>query len=137
MEILKSTGKYDIVESGSVIIPYGDYVQFEIESLVFRISFPCSDNSQQRMAFDMEKDANGVDIMHVKAFNFQNSFFTTPSKMLALAKDQGRQLYLNFSVTSVNSREGHEDKLFFYTWYLEKQEGMDEKKGGDDVSGTN
>ena len=137
MEILKSTEKYDVVESGSVIIPSGEYAQFKIESLVFRISFPCSNNPQQRMEFDMEKDSNGVDIMHVKAYNFQNSFFTTPSKMLALANDQGRQLYLNFSVTSVNSREGHEDKLFFYTWYLEKQQGIEEKKGGYDDSGTN
>ena len=84
----------------------------------------------------MEKNEGEKAIMLVKAYNFENSFFTTPSKMLALANDNGRQLFLNFTVTSVNNKEGREDKLYFYTWYLEKQTINVEKRGGDDDDNT-
>lgn len=137
MSSLKSTKKFDVIDSGSVIIPNGEYAQFEIESLVFRVSFLCSEDLQQRMDFDMEKNDDGVEVMHIKAYNFQNAFFTTPKEMLALANNNGRQLFLNFSVTSVNSNDQQDDKLFFYTWLLEKQTTNVIKEGGDDDNTNN
>jgi hypothetical protein len=108
-----------------------------IESLVFRVSFLYSDDLSQRLDINMEKSDDGTDLMHIKAYNFQNAFFTTPSKMLAVANNNGRQLYLNFSVTSVNSNESQDDKLFFYTWLLEKQVTNALKEGGADDKPNN
>ena len=137
MTTLRSLTKYDVIDSGSVIIPNGEYAQFMIESLVFRVSFLYSDDSSQRLDVDMEKNDDGTDIMHIKAYNFHDAFFTTPSKMLAVANNNGRQLYLNFSVTSVNSNESQDDKLFFYTWLLEKQVTTVVKEGGADDNTNN
>lgn len=40
-----STGKYEIIETGSVIIPTNDYIQFSFENLRFRFLFNSSINT--------------------------------------------------------------------------------------------
>lgn len=39
MNISISSSKYDIIESGSVIVPEDDYIEFSIDNLRFRFVF--------------------------------------------------------------------------------------------------
>ena len=135
MDVKLSTERFDIISSGSVIIPANDYVEFEIESLRFRVSMIQNDNeaTQGTIQTNLERDGRGPCLI-ISLVNFSTSFFATPNQELRLAYLNRKDLYLRFSLTSINRIGNSYDGLLFYTWMLSKQENVVNPNGQEDAS---
>ena len=120
-----STERFDIIGTGSVIIPANDYVEFAIENLRFRFNMIQNNNEAEQGTFqtNIEHDDKG-ECLIISLVNFSSSFFATPSQELRLASMNNKDLFLRFSVTSINRSKDSFDGLLFYTWMLAK-EGKD------------
>lgn len=122
MSIKISTEGCDIISSGSVIIPSNDYVEFSIENLRFRFNMVQNSNDAESGVIQTNVESDDVgQCLIVTLVNFSSSFFATPKKALHLAKVNNRDLYFNFSLTSINVSEDGTDGLLFYTWMLSKE----------------
>ena len=122
MEIKLSTERFDVISTGSVIIPANDYVEFEIEGLRFRFNMVQNNEGAQngRIQTNIETDDRGQCLI-ITLINFSSSFFATPSEPLRLATINNRDLYFKFSIMSINPTEFGPDGLLFYTWMLSKE----------------
>ena len=125
MEVKISTEHYDIINSGSVIIPFGQNIEFKIKELRFKIIFPQviteSEELQNSIEQTVRSDEEG-EYLEITIANLRSAFFATARQLMHLAKLEGRKLFFKFSIVSVNSSENNEeDKIMFYTWYQEKQ----------------
>lgn len=122
MDIKLSTERYDIISTGSVIIPANDYVEFEFEGLRFRFNMVQNNEGAQsgRIQTNIETDDRGQCLI-ITLVNFSSSFFATPSEPLRLATINNRNLFLKFSLMSINPTEFGPDGLLFYTWMLSKE----------------
>lgn len=125
MEVKISTEHYDIINSGSVIIPFGQNIEFKINGLRFKIIFPQviteSEEQQNSIEQTVRSDEEG-EYLEITIANLRSAFFATARQLMHLAKLEGRKLFFKFSIVSVNSSENNEeDKIMFYTWYQEKQ----------------
>lgn len=120
-----STERFEIIGTGSVIIPANDYVEFAIENLRFRFNMIQNNNEAEQGTFqtNIEHDDKG-ECLIISLVNFSSSFFATPSQELRLASMNNKDLFLRFSVTSINRSRDSFDGLLFYTWMLAK-EGKD------------
>lgn len=118
-----STGKYEIIETGSVIIPTNDYIQFSIENLRFRFLFnssiEMSDKTKSEVVGTIKDDEEGQ-YLEIEVKNF-NDMFASPMHMLHLGKVQDKDLYVDFSIVSLTSN-GEEigNRIMLYTWYKSK-----------------
>lgn len=121
MEI--STSKYEIIESGSIIVPENDYVQFKINGLRFRFVFMPNEidknNQEAGVTGTLKKDDEG-DYLEIEVENY-NSVFSSPMERLRVGTVGDKSLFVYFSIvplitnnTKVNSR------IMLYTWYKEK-----------------
>ncbi|RHK09600.1 hypothetical protein DW079_09970 [Segatella copri] len=121
MEI--STSNFDIIESGSVIVPENDYVQFKFNGLRFRFVFMPNEidmnNQEVGVAGTLKNDDEG-DYLEIEVQNY-NSVFSSPMEKLRVGTVGDKSLYVYFSIaplitnnTKVNSR------IMLYTWYKEK-----------------
>ena len=127
MKVNIQTTQYEVVETGCMIVPYGESVDFNIEDLTFRLQFRTQDGGASTFGLDVQKEL-GRDIMVIYANNFNDSILKTSKGLLNVAKIEGRPLGVRFSITSVNRREiGEEgskqtveDMLVYYTWFLQK-----------------
>ena len=126
MEMKISTERFEIIGSGSVIIPANDYVEFAIDNLRFRFSLiqNTTNANQGTYQTNIEHDEEG-DCLVISLINFSSSFFATPNQELRLARLNNRDLYLKFSMTSINNSADSFDGLLFYTWMLSKEEIVD------------
>ena len=98
-------GEYEVLSSGSLIVPSSKNIEFIFDNLKFRI------------VFETEKDDNGNLTQGHFDFNVEKD------SMLQVATLNKRKLYLKFCINSINntqSNESKEDKIFYYTWLLEK-----------------
>lgn len=120
MEI--STGRYIIVESGSLIIPEDDYVEFNIQGARFRFVF-ISNNTDETdtsssISGTLKHDADG-DYLEVEIYNY-NSAFSSPSQTLKVGNIDDKLLYINFSVTPLADNSKIRSRIMIYSWYKEK-----------------
>ena len=118
-----STNNYDIIGSGQVIVPPGEYVEFKIESLRFRFYFEDtvdSDSSQSESSISgtlVQDDQSKY--LSIKVVNYRNLFQTT-NKTIEVGRIKGKALSVMFSIVSVGS-DNDITKIFYYTWYKAKQ----------------
>lgn len=128
MDIIVRTTNHEMIASGSVIVPHGEYAEFIIRNLVFRMSFISNGGNEGTVQWSVQTDENThSSYMSVECINFENSVIRTLRQKLRLAQIDGKPLLFQFSVSSINKRpesEGSEntieDKLIWYSWYLEK-----------------
>ena len=127
MEITVRTTNHELVASGSVVIPYGEYVDFEVKGLVFRMSFESDETGERTRVIRELVENEGARYMAVKCYNFNGSLHSIMNSKLELAQIDGRALSLQFSVSSFNKRHGNsdespmiEDMLVKYSWYLDR-----------------
>lgn len=122
-------GEYEVLSSGSLIVPSSKNIEFIFDNLKFRIVFETEkdDNgnlTQGHFVFNVEKEENsGLDFLKITMYNQNNSFFSSSNSMFQVATLNKRKLYLKFCINSINttqSNESKEDKIFYYTWLLEK-----------------
>ena len=125
MTVKLSTEQFEIISSGSVIIPFNDYVEFAIENLRFRFTMIQNRSYGQQGKFqtNLERDEKG-ECLVISLINFSSSFFATPNQELRLAHLQDKDLCLRFSVTAINKTANGFDGLLFYTWLLSKEENV-------------
>lgn len=119
------TEVFDIISTGSVIIPANDYVEFLIEDLRFRFNMVQNDAEAQNGTIEtnIEQDDKGQCLI-ITLINFSSSFFATPNEALRLAKVNNRDLFLQFSLMSINRSKQGPDGLLFYTWMLSKKDSI-------------
>lgn len=123
MDIKISTEGYDIIDSGSVIIPSNDYVEFSIENLRFRFNMVQNSSNVENGVIQTNVESDDIgQCLIITLVNFSSSFFAAPKNALHLAKVNNRDLFLRFSLTSINVTEEAADGLLFYTWMLSKSE---------------
>ena len=121
-----STEHYDIISSGSVVLQKGEYLDFQIGNLKFRIEFidePITDgiNKEGRITTDIVNSDSPDAYLKISFYNQNTAFFASVVDFLDLATFNGNPLRLKFSVQAINNRDGSSDKIFFYTWYLGKE----------------
>lgn len=125
MKMKLSTERFDIIGSGSVIIPSNDYVEFAIENLRFRFNMVQNQAEAARGKYqtNLEHDEKGACLV-ISLINFSGSFFATPDQELRVAQLNKKGLYLKFSITAINKTGSNYDGLLFYTWLLTKEEDV-------------
>lgn len=135
MEVKLSTERFDIISTGSVIIPANDYVEFAISNLRFRINMIQNRTESTLGTYQttLENDDNGQCLV-ISLLNFSSSFFATPNQELRLAHIDNKALWLRFSLTSINRSANSFDGLFFYTWMLSKEEDVENSNTEDHVT---
>lgn len=121
-----STENYDIINSGSVVVQMGEYIEFRITNLKFRVMFideePKGDTQLEgRIVSGVENKDSEDAFFKIVFYNQSTAFFASTSDFTQLATIDGKPLKLKFSIQSINRREYSSDKIFFYTWYLGKE----------------
>lgn len=122
MENIKvSTDDSEVIASGSVIIPNGNSLLFELpDDLKFKIVFADKPDDPSDKSYHIE-EIDGGSVLQITFYNVMNSHFGSPKQMVKLALLKGKLLSLGFSLLSINNVEEREDRIFFYTWYLSKE----------------
>lgn len=120
------TKNYDIISSGSVVLQMGEYLEFQIENLNFRIEFidePSGEGSAQagRVSTEIVNSGSPDAYFRIALYNQSNAYFSSTPDFLNAAVFDGKPLKLKFSTQSINSRDGSSDQIFFYTWYLGRE----------------
>lgn len=119
-----STGKYDVIESGSVVIPQDDYLEFEVEGLNYRFTFSDekeADKPEKRRVTGALVAEGGKQVFRIDVINY-NSLFTTPAQPLEVGNlDGGNKLYVYFSVVSVSADGMGKTRVFHYTWFKSRE----------------
>ena len=121
-------GEYEVLSSGSLIVPLSKNIEFIFDNLRFRIVFETEKDDNGNLtpghfSLNVEKDGNlGSDFLKITMYNQNKSFFSSSNTMLQVATLNKRKLYLKFCINSLNTQsdENKEDKIFYYTWFLEK-----------------
>lgn len=121
-----STENYDIIDSGSVVLQMGEYLEFQIENLKFRVKFADEKTDgdkplEGRVESGVENNGTEDAYYKIVFYNQTTAFFASTSAFAQLATINGKPLKLKFSIQSINGREDSSDKIFFYTWYLGKE----------------
>lgn len=123
MNVKVETNNYNILASGSVIVPYTEYLDISLDNLNFRFSFHKENNdnaNKGRFEVEICKNAKEEDILEIKLFNMNSSLFGTPSKMLQVGHFGGYVLYLQFSLVALKEVDDAAQQLLFYTFYQDK-----------------
>lgn len=123
-----NVGNYEVISSGAVIVPDTEFLEFLFDNLRFKIIFETEkdDNGNQTQGhytLSVEKDeVTQSEFLEIRMFNQNNSFFSSTKTMIPVATLKNRKLLLKFCINSINTqgKEDKEDKIFFYTWFLEK-----------------
>lgn len=121
-------GEYEVLSSGSLIVPASRTIEFLFDNLKFRIVFETEkdDNgnyTQGHYSLSVEKDElSGSDFLKISMYNQNEAFFSSSNSMIQVAILNHRKLSLKFCINSINKQDDKniEDKIFYYTWLLEK-----------------
>lgn len=123
MEFKIETSNYNILTSGSLIIPTNEDVIFKLDNLNFRFTLKeeerVTDKPEGRFEIAVTKNEKEEAVLVVKLFNMNSAFFATPNKILKVGHYGGYVLYLSFSLVSLKSPESVQ-QLLFYTFYQDK-----------------
>ena len=116
-----STDRYEILSSGCIIIPSLESLMFEFDGLRFKISFLAADSSAPKFVSNVDRDDKG-DFLSIIMYGFENSFLFSSNKEIHVVYFENKPLYLKFSVISINKNgtDNSEDKIFYYTWFIQK-----------------
>lgn len=128
MEITIRTNRLDIVATGSVFVPDGEYAEFIIAGMTFRLTFEQNPGDHASHVTYNVQDEGGNRFMAIHAFNFNNSIVSSVNSVLRLGRIEGRPLSLQMAITTTNRREVEENgvtvvhcnRLVYYTWYLDR-----------------
>lgn len=123
MNMELSTSKYVILESGSVIVPENDYVQFKFGNLRFRFVFAPNDLEQSDENATVEgtvkKDEEG-EYLEINIVNY-NGLFDSPMEKINVGSIGGKPLFVYFSIAPlISDKTKIKNRIVLYTWYKEK-----------------
>lgn len=122
MTVEISTSKYIILESGCVIVPEDDYVEFNIKGARFRFVFTQNETDSTDdcacVTGTLKKDTEG-DYLEVDINNYK-AMFSTPSQTLNVGTIDEKSLYVNFSTVPLADNSRIKCRIIIYSWYKEK-----------------
>ena len=126
MEVTISTEHYDVIDSGCVIIPGGQILEFKIKDLRFKVSFmdeeQVGDTPLEGRILARTENENTADAYYgIVFYNLNKAEFSSISDMINPATIENKSLYLKFCIQSINRKKEQSDKIFFYTWLLSKE----------------
>ena len=129
MNVNISTGNYDIISTGCVVLQMGEYLEFQIENLKFRVEFidePIVEgvSREGRITTGVENAGTDNAYFRIVLYNQDSAFFSSTPDFVNVASFDGKPLKLKFSTQPINNRQSSSDKVFFYTWYLGKDASM-------------
>lgn len=122
-----STDNYDIIGSGSIVLQMRENLEFKIADLKFRVEF-IDEKPEGDAPLEGRIDSGVINkgtedaYYRIAFYNQTSAFFASTSDFVHLAVIEGKPLKLKFSIQSINPRDNSCDKIFFYTWYLGKEE---------------
>lgn len=117
-------GDYEVISTGSILIPKGEYAEFSFDTLNFRIIFKeekDDDGNVTAGRYELNVAPNR-EFLEIILYNQDQTFFSSTPNLINVATLMGRKLCLKFCIHSLNTKDDYEDKLFFYTWYWKKHE---------------
>lgn len=122
MNISISSSKFEIVASGSVIIPEDDYIQFSFDNLRFRFVFDSnqakSESEDSSVTGTIKEDESGS-YLEIGIDGY-TSIFSSPSDFLNVGQIEGKALYVYFSITPLVTKDKINKRIMIYSWYKEK-----------------
>ena len=126
MDVKISTQNFDIIDSGCVIVPNGQYLDFEFENLKFKISFieEEQDGESPLVGRISAQTVNmGTDNAYygITFYNQNQANFSSINDLINPATIDNKSLYLKFCIKAINRNNRQSDKIFFYTWLLSKE----------------
>lgn len=118
--VQKSTEKYEIIDSGCLILPAGEILVFTIMNVTFKIIFKDEDGDAK-----LTKIGNGFELTLHKQ---DDANFSGTPEMVKLGSINGRNIYiiLNVKATTANPCGGN-NKIIFYTWYIDRIDFAEKK----------
>lgn len=122
MNISISSSKYEIVASGSVIIPENDYIQFSFDNLRFRFVFSSNqancESEDSSVTGTIKEDESGS-YLEIGIDGYTR-IFSSPSDFLNVGQIEGKALYVYFSITPLVAKDKINKRIMIYSWYKEK-----------------
>lgn len=122
MEFSKRLKSYKIVDSGNLIVPYNESIEYNINDLKYVVKFEYKEDAEETQIFTKVISNGDEKYMEISIIGRGRSFFEAPNSMLNVGNFNGKKLFFLFSVQSINIQEenGIEDKIFYYTWLMEE-----------------
>lgn len=119
-----TTTSYNVLETGSVIVPSGESLEFEIEGLRYRFNFK-KEKDEKSGNYIANITGSLVEEEESKCFviNIVNydSLFSSTTQMLNVGTIKGKTLSVRFSIVALDENETKTTtRIFHYTWYIEK-----------------
>ena len=94
---------------------------FGIGDLKFQIRFIDNENEQDgKIQRTIINEGSNDAYMQITFYNQRKAFFSSVSNLAPMATLDNKHLYLKFSIQAINNNNEGGDKIFFYTWYLDK-----------------
>lgn len=126
MEINIHTQNYEVIDSGCIIVPNGQILEFEFRGLRFKISFIEEEQNgesplQGRINAKTENEGTQDAYYRIIFYNQNQANFSSMNDLINPATIDNKSLYLKFCIQSINRRNRQSDKIFFYTWFLSKE----------------
>lgn len=122
MNISISSSKYDIIESGSVIVPEDDYIEFSFDNLRFRFVFTSNhancEGEDSSVTGTIKEDESGS-YLEIGIDGYSR-IFSSPSDFLNVGQIEGKALYVYFSITPLVAKAKINKRIMIYSWYKEK-----------------
>lgn len=119
ISVNKKTDDSYIIDSGSVIVQNGNYVEFNILNLKYRVQFK-EDSDINFTDVEIKMDKGDDNFMNIILYNQEDFTFLGSSKKLHLGNFGNKKLWFLYSVLAVNKNPKNEsDKILFYTWMYE------------------
>ena len=120
MEVIKKIKSHEIIDTGCVIIPHGEYLEFQISNLKFRVVFEeeKTDPTESNIQIGVKGSAENS-YMEILLYNQSQSYFSGLNEMIELATIDNRKLWFMFRVQSISNGSKSEHKIFYYTWFHE------------------
>lgn len=109
---------YDILNTGAVIVPAGEYVQFSFDNLNFRFKASNSDKKEASVNISMQKEGE-ISYVLIDFINQSPGGSGGFYEPITLASLDGRDLLLIFKNEMMNAEAGV-NILLHYTWLLKK-----------------
>lgn len=118
-----STANYEILLSGSIVLPENEYLEFEIEGLRYRLTFKDElegeNKGQTRVTGALVSDEGNPQYLSLAVINY-NALFATPYQPIEMGTLEGKKLFLFFSVIVLSGDDTGKNRVFHYTWYKSK-----------------
>lgn len=112
----------EVLLTGSIIIPKGEYTEFKISNLRIRICFENESSNEDgnqkagRIESRLDTDNEGEYLL-LTLYNQTGAFYSGLNEPAKIAQLGGHPLNLIFSIVDIHSGNS---KLLFYTWTLGK-----------------